>query len=574
MFNPIVERKYIERDNNRVLLMIYDFIMFAAVFVLVFLMQPSDVREMAAFRWYDYLIQFVLAYGCLLIARLCFRCYKQILRYGNMRAFARLMAAEFTGGAVYVILERTLPIRRVLSIRAVLLILLDYAVILSARIIYYYIYLQAARETALGEVLRRGLEMAGGVDVESRKAGAVASMSQIFGMDEKTRVRNIPASDIIKVVRRFDVRGDVTDIRQITKGYINKTYRIETKDEDGRTHKYTLQRINTDVFTNPDVLMDNYMKVTQHLQGRFLLSGHTRKGSNPTIKPVLKNGKAYLRTDSGCWRMMNYFSGIYSMDIPDSPQTFYEAGKSFGLFLKAMSDMDISELKDTIPNFHNTRIRYRDLLAAIDDDPYRRVKDVVDEIKFIKDRSSRYGLIADALESGRIPKRITHNDCNLNNILFSRETHEPVAVIDLDTVMTGSPLYDYGDSMRIGTNTATDDETDLSKVSCDLKLYEAYARGYLEACGDILTEEELKLMPYASIIITSEDGIRFLMDHINGDTYYITEYAGQNLDRCRTQLKLVEDMEKKLPQIKEILRKIYAELGLKAEIAEEDPEWN
>ena len=199
-------------------------------------------------------------------------------------------------------------------------------------------------------------------------------------------------------------------------------------------------------------------------------------------------------------------------------------------------------------------------------DPKGRVKDVLPEIAFVRDRAERYGMISDALESGKIPTRICHNDCNLNNILFDNRTHLPVAIIDLDTVMPSSPLYDYGDSMRIGTNTAKDDEKDLSKVSCDLKLYEQYARGYLEACGDVLTKEELELLPYASLIISSEDGIRFLMDHIDGDTYYQIYYPGQNLDRSRTQLKLVEDMERKLPQIKRILRKIYGELGLEAEI--------
>ena len=194
------------------------------------------------------------------------------------------------------------------------------------------------------------------------------------------------------------------------------------------------------------------------------------------------------------------------------------------------------------------------------------MKDVLPEIEFVRARADKYGMISDALESGKIPTRICHNDCNLNNILFDNETHLPVAIIDLDTVMPSSPLYDYGDSMRIGTNTATDDEKDLSKVSCDLNLYEQYARGYLEACGDVLTTGELELLPYASLIITSEDGIRFLMDHIDGDTYYNIYYPGQNLDRSRTQLKLVEDMEKKLPEIKNILRKIYAELGLKAQI--------
>lgn len=571
MFNPVVDKKYIERDSNRLLLIAYDLLLFIISFVLVYVLHPSDFGEsMHNLTVLDYAIHFVLAYGLLLIARFAFRCYLQIYRYGNMRAFARMMAAEVTGGGAYIILQRILPIQSVALIRSLLLILFDYAFVMSARIVYYYVYLRAVQETTDGKICRKILDKLCGVDVESRQIGAIHPLSSIFGMDEMSRLQNMPVNDIIKVARQFNIKGRVSDVKQINKGYINKTYRVVTREEDGKEHKYLLQRINTDVFKDPDVLMDNYVKVTAHLRGNFLLPGHTRQGSNPNLRLIGKNSKPYLRTDSGCWRLMNYFSNVYTMDIPDSPDTFYKAGRSFGLFLKAMSDMPLSELRDTIPNFHNTRLRYRDLLLAIDDDPVKRVKDVVNEIKFVKDRESRYGLIADALESGKIPTRITHNDCNLNNILFNRDTHEPVAIIDLDTVMAGSPLYDYGDSMRIGTNTAVDDEKDLSKVSCDLNLYEAYARGYLESCGDILTEEELKLLPYASIIITSEDGIRFLMDHINGDTYYTIYYPGQNLDRCRTQLKLVEDMEKKLPQIKEILRKIYAELGLKAEIPDED----
>lgn len=570
MINPSIDKKYVEREKNRGLLIVYDLIFFVFSFLVSFGLRISGMDMQGDVSFWDFVPHFVLAYGCLLGARLLFNCYRQIYRYGNMRAFSRMMAAEILGGIVYIILAMLLPIRHFMVLRYMILLLLDYAVVMSVRIVYFYIYIRATKDTEFGRICRTFLERVGGVDVESRRIGAVRSFAEILGIDETSKAQNLPVNDIIRVVRKFDVHGDVIGITQINKGYINKTYRIETSDEYGKIHKYMLQRINTDVFRDPDVLMDNYIKVTEHLHENFILKGHTSRGSNPQIKPVLKNGRAFLRTDSGCWRMMNYFSNIYSMDIPDSPDTFYEAGKSFGLFLKAMSSMDISELKDTIPNFHNTKLRYRDLLAAIDEDPVHRVKDVVDEIKFVMDRAKMYGLIADALESGKIPYRITHNDCNLNNILFNRDTHDPVAVIDLDTVMAGSPLYDYGDSMRIGTNTARDDEKDLSKVSCDLRLYEAYARGYLEACGDILTREELELMPYASIIITSEDGIRFLMDHINGDTYYTIEYPGQNLDRCRTQLKLVEDMQRKLPQIKQILRDIYRDLGLKAEISEED----
>jgi Ser/Thr protein kinase RdoA (MazF antagonist) len=219
-----------------------------------------------------------------------------------------------------------------------------------------------------------------------------------------------------------------------------------------------------------------------------------------------------------------------------------------------------------IPNFHNTRSRYQDLEASIKRDPKGRVKQVEAEIAFLRARADKFGIISDAIDSGKIPVRVCHNDCNLNNILFDNKNHLPVAIIDLDTVMPSSPLYDYGDSMRIGTNTARDDEKDLTKVSCNLELYEHYARGYLEACGDVLTKEELELLPYAALIITAEDGIRFLMDHIDGDTYYNIYYPGQNLDRARTQLKLLEDMEQKLPQIKQILAKIYAKQGLKADI--------
>ena len=196
------------------------------------------------------------------------------------------------------------------------------------------------------------------------------------------------------------------------------------------------------------------------------------------------------------------------------------------------------------------------------------MKEVEKEIAFVRARAENFGVITDALESGKLPTRICHNDCNLNNILFDEKNHLPVAIIDLDTVMPSSPLYDFGDSMRIGTNTATDDEKDLSKVSCDLNLYEKYARGYLEECGSILTKEELQLLPLASLVITSEDGIRFLMDHINGDTYYNIFYPGQNLDRSRTQLALLADMEKKLGSIVGILQKIYDDLKLDVRLDE------
>ena len=367
------------------------------------------------------------------------------------------------------------------------------------------------------------------------------------------------------VVNEFSVHGKIIKIEKINRGYINRTYKVETLSDNGNVHQYILQRINSNVFRDIDALMSNFELTTKHLYGSLELSGQRKYGSVQRLYPS-KDGDPYFHDETGSWRVMKYFDNVYSLDIPDSPTVFYHAGVSFGRFIKAMSSLEISKIKEVIPNFHNTKSRYSDLESAISKDPQGRVDHVTDEIEFVRAHTYLYDKIVDALESGKIPTRICHNDTNLNNILFDEESHLPVAIIDLDTVMPSSPLYDFGDSMRIGTNTAKDDEKDLTKVSCDLKLYKMYAKGYLEACGDILTKEELELLPYAALIITAEDGIRFLTDHINGDTYYHIDYEGQNLDRCRTQLKLLEDMEKKLPKIRNILQEIYDELGLDVKV--------
>lgn len=368
-------------------------------------------------------------------------------------------------------------------------------------------------------------------------------------------------NDIQKVAEQFLIHGNITSIKHINKGYINNTYRIETLSVHNNVHQYVLQRVNTNVFPNITALMSNYLLTTVHLSNALKLPGKHRRGTVQTLRPT-KDGKLFFEDESGVWRLMTYFDDVYSMDIPDSPEVFYYAGVSFGRFIKAMSSIDSAELHEVIPDFHNTQSRYAALEDAISRDPQNRVGNVDEEITFIRLHKDLYNKISSALESGKIPTRICHNDTNLNNILFDNNTRLPVAIIDLDTVMPSTPLYDFGDSMRIGTNTARDDEKDLSKVSCDLALYERYARGYLEACGDILTNEELELLPYASLVITAEDGIRFLTDYINGDTYYRIDYPEQNLDRARTQLLLLDDMEVKLPEIKEILQKIYDDLGL------------
>ena len=368
-------------------------------------------------------------------------------------------------------------------------------------------------------------------------------------------------TELRRIAKQFCIQGDIVNIEWINKGYINRTYKVETLSKHKHIHQYILQRINTKVFPDAVALMSNFQLVTEHLNKYLVMPGEHRRGMVQTLRPTRK-GRLFYEDESGCWRLMTYFDDVYSMDIPHCGKVFYHAGVSFGRFIKAMSKVDPSEIYEVIPNFHNTASRYRDLETAIEKNPLGRVCEVESEIAFVRAHTDLYGKITEALEREEIPTRICHNDTNLNNILFDNETHLPVAIIDLDTVMPSSPLYDFGDSMRIGTNTAKDDEKDLSKVSCNLSLYEEYARGYLEACGDILTERELSLLPYAAPIITAEDGIRFLTDYINGDTYFHTDYQGQNLDRARTQLKLVADMVEKLPRIRQILQKIYDELGL------------
>lgn len=556
----------LERRDNRTLLVFCDAIVFAIVIFVTLVLHPSSAQ---GFSWYVILKHTIISGGCIFGARFLFGVYKQIWRYGSIKSFTRLMAAQLVGAAGYLfIFQYILRAKNMTAVRAMFIPLFDFLGVYIMRVVYVYVYSIARNDSPLGRFCKRLVVDFARADVDSDDDNPGAVVPGGLFAPHAATPQGAPINVVQRVARTFDITGKVINIEQLTKGYINQTYRVDTMDDAGKKHSYTLQRINTNVFRDVDALMDNFALTTEHLKDKFLLPGHTNKGSIQTIKNTV-DGKKYLKDDSGCWRMLTHFTGVYSLDIPDCTDTFYHAGKSFGMFIKCMADIPCDKVHEVIPNFHNTMSRYRDLEKVVEKDPVDRLKEVKPELEYVRElvNSGQLGIITEAIEKGEIPLRICHNDCNLNNILFDDETHLPVAVIDLDTVMPSTPLYDYGDSMRIGTNTAKDDEKDLSKVSCDLEMYENYARGYLEACGDMLTKRELELLPYSSIVISSEDGIRFLMDHIDGDTYYNIFYAGQNLDRCRTQLALVKDMMKKLPEIKKILRNIYEDLGLEAEIA-------
>ncbi len=560
---PTLNKKFF-RDRPRGLAMLYDFLGFALLFcILFFIYYPSafDERRPAYVIAIHAAVTAVLLFGM----RLLFKCYHMILRYGNPGIIARLLLSDLVGGGIYVCVCLLLPDAhpfRIPVLIPAMLVLSNLFLNVLCRLLYHYVFLAAKSETPVGNVCWWLLRRFAMVDARTEQDGEVLHLDDLLNKDGYTLAS--PINDIQRIARQFQIVGEITDIVQLNKGYINRTYRVRTLSVHNNVHAYTLQRINTNVFPDVDGLMENFELVTKHLHDTMLLPGHTERGSIQMLK-YTNEGKPYYRDDTGCWRMLTHFTGVYGMDIPDSPQTFYYAGQSFGTFVRCMSDVPVEKIHVVIPNFHNTYSRYLDLEKAIANDPVHRLHDVWDEVEFVRARKKKFRLISDALESGKIPTRICHNDCNLNNILFSKTTHLPVAIIDLDTVMPGSPLYDYGDSMRIGTNTARDDETDLNKVHFNLDLYAQYARGYLEACGEMLTTEELELLPVASFIITSEDGIRFLADHLNGDVYYNVFYPNQNLDRARTQLKLLEDMEKKEMGIRRTLETIYRDLGLQAD---------
>ncbi len=556
-----VESGKVERSNIRWAMVFYDTLVYILCWWVLFVVQPS-VRPSNTINMETAKIYFWIGYVFFFGFRMLRNSYKQVLRYGAIPAFSRELQATVCAAILLVPVDFLLgnelesmeakPVTSLTTFAAVYVI-----ISIVARFVYYHAYWHVRRDKKLAKIVRWFIATFFRVDFYSKTPGATLPL----GKSKKAAAA--PINELQKIIDHFAIQGEVTHIQQINKGYINRTYYVETLSQRGHVHKYTLQRINTNVFPDVDALMDNFKLTTEHLYGRLHLPGVHARGTVHSLR-LTKDGKPYFRDDSGCWRMVTYFDNVYSVDLPENPEVFYHAGIAFGNFVKEMSDVPNEDVKIVIPNFHNTLSRYQDLEKSIANNPKGRVQEVAAEIAFVRARADKYGLISQALESGEIPTRVTHNDCNLNNILFDSETKLPVAIIDLDTVMPSSPLYDFGDSIRIGTNTANDDEKDLSKVSCDLELYEAYARGYLNACGKMLTKKELELLPYAALIITSEDGIRFLMDYIDGDTYYHIYYPEQNLDRARTQLKLVEDMEKKMPKIEKMFKKIYKELGLDA----------
>lgn len=360
--------------------------------------------------------------------------------------------------------------------------------------------------------------------------------------------------EILQIAERFATEGTLESVSGHGNGHINDTYLVTCRTDAGY-RKYILQRINHDIFKKPWEVMENVVKVTEFLQDRLRENGGDPDRETMHVVPA-KDGTSYQKTEDGTyWRMYWFIEGATSYDAVKEPKDFYESALAFGHFQKMLADYPAGELFETIPNFHNTADRFANFKKALEKDAVHRAAEVQEEIQFVLDREKDCHVICDMLSAGEIPLRVTHNDTKLNNIMIDNETGKGICIIDLDTVMPGSALYDFGDAIRFGACTGEEDEKDLSKISCDLELFDLYTKGFIEGCEGSLTETEIRMLPMGAKVITLEQGIRFLTDYLEGDCYYKTHYPGQNLDRTRTQLRMVKDMEEKWEKMQKIVEK-------------------
>ena len=348
--------------------------------------------------------------------------------------------------------------------------------------------------------------------------------------------------NLFEVLRAFRLDAKPVSCEPYGCGHINVTYLAVM--ESGR--RYILQKINNNTFRDVAGLMENITAVTEFLR--------TKTDDPRSVLTLVKthDGASYLHAQDAYWRVYDFVEDSICLQLPETDEDFYQSAVGFGTFQQLLTDFPAAKLHETIPNFHNTPDRYRALLETLKRDPMHRAAQVQPEIEFALARQAEMSTIQNALTAGELPLRVTHNDTKLNNVLLDAKTRKALCVIDLDTVMPGSSLYDFGDSIRFGAATAAEDEKDISKMEMSLDRFRVFTRGYVRACPG-LTAKELELLPMGAKTMTMECGVRFLTDFLDGDHYFAVHREGQNLDRCRTQFKLVADMEKKWDEMQKIV---------------------
>ena len=353
----------------------------------------------------------------------------------------------------------------------------------------------------------------------------------------------------------FDFGGEIVGAVRYGSGHINDTFCVHTQPGEEPCRRFILQRISSAAFHHPDQVMSNIAGVTSYLGKAIAEAGGDPSRETMTVLPTRDGKSFYSDSEGGAWRVYPFIEGTVCLQAAETPELFAASARTFGRFQRMLKDYPADTLYETIPHFHDTEDRLAKLKAAVEADVMGRVKDVQPELDFVWKREADCSVALQALRDGKLPLRVTHNDTKLNNVLIDRDSGEGICVIDLDTVMPGLSINDFGDSIRFGANHSAEDERDLSKVNFDISLYEVYTQGFLEGADGALTPAELDYLPWGAKLMTLECGIRFLTDYLDGDHYFRIHREGQNLDRCRTQFKLVADMEAQWAAMKAVVDK-------------------
>ena len=346
-----------------------------------------------------------------------------------------------------------------------------------------------------------------------------------------------------EVVEHFRISGSLSLVEPFGRGHINDTHVVSFVQTDGTTQRYILQRINRSIFTDPPSVMENIEQVTRHLSSKIQAAGEDPLRETLNLVRTF-DGSSYYRDSSGeFWRVFLFIEGARTFELAETPQQTYQAGWAFGNFQRQLADFPASQLHETIPNFHNTALRFQSFTEAVQRDSFKRASSVQDEIQFIEEHAAQTHILVDMITQGSLPLRVTHNDTKFNNVMIDDQTGRVICVLDLDTVMPGSALYDFGDAVRTGAALVEEDAPDSSAAGMSLEFFENLAHGYLDVARSFLTPNEVNLLAFSARLITLEQAIRFLGDYLNGDTYYKIHRPGHNLDRARTQIGMVRDME-------------------------------
>lgn len=360
-------------------------------------------------------------------------------------------------------------------------------------------------------------------------------------------------NSIKHVSKCFRFEGEYLRAEEILSGNVNNTYRLTYSSADGG-RQYILQQINGYAFRHPEAIMRNIEQVTGHLRRKMLESGISPERRILNFIPVADGTMLHRDEYGNAWRAYRYIDRAFAYDRVEKPEHFFEAGRAFGEFQRLLSDFPAERLSHTIPNFHNTPRRFFDFVRAVSEDRAGRVRLLEREIDFFFDRRKMMGEIMRAVDAGELPVRATHNDTKINNVLIDQESEQAICVIDLDTVMPGSVLFDYGDAVRYGASRADEDEEDLSKIELDMELFSRFTEGFIGQVNGFLTRRELELLPLGIRVITCELAMRFLTDYIDGDLYFKVKSPEHNLVRARAQMRLLEDVERKYDEILRTVR--------------------